>query len=317
MTGPTYGGESDITPETAAEPETGVLRRPRPGSAAPVRAAGQRAVERRRPSPVPLALRAGPNLARVAAVSAWRLMNWSVDATTAGAGYVARRAMNGESAASILQEAAGDLRNVAWRALGLREEILGQSAVERAATPQGQTAQELQQRGTDLLRRSNDIHIVEDTHPAFSRILTEITPDEARILRYLYLEGPQPSIDVRTFRPFGIGSVLVAGGLNMIAEHAGCRNVERAHPYLTNLSRLGLIEFSKEQVGNPSRYQVIEAQPKVTEALKRAGRMPRTVHRSIHLNSFGEEFVRTCLPLNGRVVPQRNRVLQPGDGATP
>ena len=65
------------------------------------------------------------------------------------------------------------------------------------------------------------MHVVEDTHPAFARILTEITPDEARMLRYLYLEGPQPSIDVRTFRPFGIGSVLIEAGLNMIAEHAG------------------------------------------------------------------------------------------------
>ena len=81
-----------------------------------------------------------------------------------------------------------------------------------------------------------------------------------------------------------------------------------------------MIEFSKEQVRNPTRYQVIEAQPKVVEAMKSAGRMPRIVQRSVRLTSFGEEFVRTCLPLNGKVVPQRDPrpgpspQVQDGDG---
>ena len=37
---------------------------------------------------------------------------------------------------------------------------------------------------------------------------------------------------------------------------------------------------------------------KWAEALKRAGRMPKMVQRSIHLNSFGEDFCRTCLPVD-------------------
>ena len=51
---------------------------------------------------------------------------------------------------------------------------------------------------------------------------------------------PQLSLDIRTFRPLGIGSELVAAGLSMIAEHAGLRNLDRIDQYLTNLSRLGL-----------------------------------------------------------------------------
>ena len=99
----------------------------------------------------------------------------------------------------------------------------------------------------------------------------------------------------------------------MVAEHAGLRNIDRIDPYLTNLSRLGLVDLSKEQVSNPTRYQVIEAQPKVITALKRAGRSPKMVQRSIRLTAFGEEFVRTCLPLNGKVVPQRDpRIVSPG-----
>jgi Abortive infection alpha len=239
-----------------------------------------------------------PDLARVAAASWWKVTSWSLQTTIAATATVIKRTTSGAAPAVVIAGLASDARGAAWRALGLTDQT-DERGVPETIVPAGATTHDLRARGTELLRRSNDVHVVEDTHPAFARILSEITPDEARILRFLYLQGPQPSIDVRTNRPLGIGSELVAGGLNMIGEHAGCRNVEWIHQYLTNLFRLGMVEFSKEQVSNPQRYQLVEAQPKVADALKRAGRWPRTVHRSIHLNAFGEEFCRTCLPLNG------------------
>jgi hypothetical protein len=275
------------------------------------------------PLPIPAALRprlgmlrAVPGLARVASVTAINAVGWSVHATRASANYVAKRAVDGEAPAAILQEAANDLRKYAVQALGLNASYPGAPLTqERGAARAVQADNELLRRGEELLRRSNDVHISEETHPAFARILTEITPDEARILRFLYLEGPQPSLDIRTFRPLGIGSELVAAGLNMIAEHAGCRYPDRIHPYLTNLGRLGLIDFSKEQVENPQRYQVIEAQPKTAEALKRAGRSPKLIQRSIRLTDFGVEFVKACLPLGRAVIPDRSlRAPEPGGG---
>jgi abortive infection alpha-like protein len=240
-----------------------------------------------------------PELVRVAAVSWWRAMSWSVETTAGVAGAVLRRATSGEPPTAVLAALASDARGAAWRALGVAEHT-DAHGVPEVISPAGASPQDLRAQGSELLRRSNDVHVVEDTHPAFARILAEITPDEARILRFLYLNGPQPAVDVRTNRPLGVGSQLVEGGLNLIGEQAGCRNVERVHPYLTNLFRLGMVEFPKEQVSNPQRYQLVEAQPKVVAALKRAGRWPRTVRRSILLSSFGEEFCRTCLPLDAR-----------------
>src|SRR4051812_14847114 len=69
--------------------------------------------------PSPAVLKAAPELARVAAVSAFQMLSWTVGATAAGANYVARRAVAGQPATAILQEAAGDLRNFALRTLGL------------------------------------------------------------------------------------------------------------------------------------------------------------------------------------------------------
>ena len=297
--------ELDV-PETD-EPGTAITRRPSPG----IRRCPSPGVLGLRPSPD--ILRAAPNLARVAAVSTLHLLSWGVGAAAASANYVVRRSVEGQPASAIVQEAATDLRNLALRALGIDPGNVPTVALGGQGVPsfdrnpvRGASARDLQRRGVELLRRSNDVNVIEDTHPAFARILSEITPDEARILRYIYLEGPQPSLDIRTYRPLGIGSELVAAGMSMIGEHAGLRNLERIEQYLTNLNRLGLIDFSREPVSNPNRYQVIEAQPKTVTALKSAGRAPKLVQRSILLTSFGEEFVRTCLPLNGRVMPTRN-----------
>ena len=81
----------------------------------------------------------------------------------------------------------------------------------------------------------------------------------------------------------------------MIGMRAGCRHVERVPAYLNNLHRLGLVWFSREPVVDTRRYQVLEVQPDVMEAKRRAGR-GRTKRRSIHLTPFGKDFCDSCLP---------------------
>jgi hypothetical protein len=156
-------------------------------------------------------------------------------------------------------------------------------------------APSLRDEGEQLLRRSRDVHYEEPAHPAYERIMSELAPDEARILRLLLLNGPQPSVDVRTGGPTGlVKSRLVAPGLSMIGARAGCRYVERVPSYLNNLFRLGLIWFSRETLNDPSRYQVLEAQPDVLEAIHSVGHA-KVVRRSIHLTPFGEDFCRVAL----------------------
>jgi hypothetical protein len=240
---------------------------------------------------VPTVAAAVPSLARLGASMVWRATRWGVSTTAAAVSAGGGRAMHGDPAGIVVATVVSEVRSHAQELVNPSDPLTEQ------ASRQPDSELGLQMRGEMLIRRSNDVGENADRHPAFSRILGEITPDEARILRFLYVDGPQPSVDVRTGRPLGIGSELIESGLNMIGEMAGVSQVDRTTLYLTNLSRLGLVEFSKEQVSNPQRYQLIEAQPKSVDALKRAGRMPRTVRRSILLNAFGKEFCEVCLPL--------------------
>ena len=226
-------------------------------------------------------------LLRIAANAGLSTAQWVVQTSVHTGQRVLRGLAAGEPPVKIAQDLGAELRSAAQSALG----------VEPAPAEQHASTEELRARGAELLRRSADVRFVEDTHPAYERILGEITPDEARMLRFLYRDGPQPMVDVRTNRPLGIGSELIEAGLSMVGRLAGVRNMDRTNAYLNNLFRLGLVWYSREEV-EPERYQVVEVQPEVQEAIAKAGRAGKTIRRSIHLTPFGEDFCHTCLPLD-------------------
>jgi hypothetical protein len=239
-------------------------------------------------------LRAAPGLLRLATTSGWHFFEWTVKTSVDTGRDVVQTLASGALPSAMIGEFIDELKNVGRQALGLAgaggEVVPARPASSRLSTT------ELRARGAELLYQSADVWFTEDVHPAFERILGEMAPDEARILRFLATEGPQPAIDVRTGRPLGIGSELIEAGLSMIGLRAGVRNMGRTNAHQNNLFRLGLIWFSREEV-DPVRYQVLEVQPDVADALKRAGRMPKIVRRSIHLTPFGEDFCRNCLPI--------------------
>lgn len=254
-------------------------------------------------------------VARIAAGAWWRTASWSVGASV----RVARSAVDPSAAAELAQDLTEALRRYARELLGLSDGSLDRrikrllpavsepagTAVERDGPAADAAALRLQ--GAELLRQSANVNLEQGAHPAYARILLELAPDEARILRLLATDGPQPAVDVRSMQLIGLGSQLVAEGLNMLGAQAGSRHPDRVPAYLNNLNRLGLIWFSKEPIEEPISYQVLEAQPAVLAAVKSA-RRARNVQRSIRLTPFGKDFCDVCLPLESdatRVLTER------------
>jgi Abortive infection alpha len=241
-------------------------------------------------------------LARLAATAYWRSARWTFSASTRAGRSAIRAASNGETPAEIFRATRAELQEQARRFLGIPpgpqpHRDAGAMTAEEAEIEREAARKSLRERGAELLRRSADVNFEEDAHPAYARILDDLAPDEGRILRLLMVEGPQPSVDVRAgWLPLKLSTELVAPGMNMIGAEAGCRHRDDVPAYLNNLFRLGLIWFSSEPVEDAVRYQVLEAQPEVGEAIKSAGRA-HTVRRSIELTPFGKDFCRLCLPL--------------------
>ena len=261
---------------------------------------------RRRRRLGPISSAAG--LARIGAAAWWRTTIWSAAASARVGSRVVRAARTGQAPVEVFRGASAEARSYARRVLGIidPDELIRRAAAEittRNAGANGASRGDgsdrpLRELGAELLRRSADVNFDEGTHPAYARILEDLAPDEARILRLLVASGSQPTVDVRSgLLPLNATSELVAPGLNMIGAEAGCRFQADTPVYLNNLFRLGLIWFSREPLPDPLRYQVLESQPQVIEAIESAGRA-RTVRRSIELTPFGKQFCELCLPLD-------------------
>jgi hypothetical protein len=268
------------------------------------------------PSGQPVTAADIPGLARLVAVSSFRIGAWAA-VTGVNAG---RRAVD----VALHPERAGELaEDLLAAASAVSKALVGEhgedrvwaaaasspvlrvvaDAVETVAPRSGGETESVQvnplhQAGQELLRRSRDVWSEDRGHPAYARIIEELAPDEGRILLLLLRRGPQASVDVRAGGLLGTAtSTLVQANLTMIGALAGCRYVERVPSYLHNLERLGLIWFSSETLRDLTEYQVLEAQPDVLDALHLA-RRTRAVRRSIHLTPFGEDFCRDGLGLH-------------------
>lgn len=233
---------------------------------------------------------------------------WAVDTTVEATRQIAQAAMEGESSAELAERTGAALQSLARGVLGVREgdrprEVVRYVPTGNAAgdptngsSVRSDSLVDLRRRGDALLARSADVYFSEEVHPAYDRILDQLAPDEARILRFMALSGPQPVLDVRTSRPLGIGAEVISRDLTSVPGQAGVRHPERARIYIINLQRLGLLHISDEPV-LASRYMVLEVQPSVEAALRRAGRAPKVVRKSLRLTEFGEDFCRACFTI--------------------
>jgi hypothetical protein len=256
-----------------------------------------------------------PAVARLATEAWVRSAVWGVENGVKAGVRLARAAVDPRSAAELAQDVRSGIRYYAREFLGItdlddRVRLLsppenrfvagtGPAAAARARRrreDEEQTPEEaLRAQAAELLRQSADVRVDDRTHPAYARILQELAPDEGRILRLLAVEGPQPSVDIRAANLIGVGSQLVAQGLNMVGPEAGVRHVDRVAAYLNNLQRLALVEFSDEPLDDAIRYQVLEAQPHVLEAIHAASRA-KAQQRTLRLTPFGKDFCDVCLP---------------------
>jgi len=239
----------------------------------------------------------GLGLARLAVGGAWRTSRWGLSTSM----QIAERAVGslaaGESVTRVANEAANGARDALMELVGVGHPEEHDESPRRQRRERPMSAQELRRRGADLLRRSADVTDDEETHPAYARILESLSPDEARILRMLEREGPQPAVDVRSASAVPHNSELVEANLTMLGILAGCRHTERTQAYLNNLVRLGLVLVADEPLRDPDAYQVLEAQPDVQGAMDSAKRS-RTIRRSIRLTPFGRDFVGTCMSID-------------------
>ncbi|MFC7228907.1 DUF4393 domain-containing protein [Salinirubellus salinus] len=235
-------------------------------------------------------------VARIAAAASQRATGYSVRSGVRTGTRMVQAVVNAESIADLVER----VREITFdemRRLGI-DVGEAETPASRWAARRQVDAERLREEAGWLLDRSADVDYEEPVHPAFPNVLRQLAADEARILRLLIAEGDEPAVTVRDRGVVPLSSSLVAEDLTMIGINAGVRDEDRVSVYLDNLERLGLVAFSDEPVETLKRYQVLEAQPAVEDAMDEASR-PKLVRHSVGLTAFGTAFCETCLPFVG------------------
>ena len=250
-------------------------------------------------------------IARIAAGAWLRGASWGLGTTLKATRRLGEAAVSGESAAQLIDEIREESIESLRRVLGVVErepraapitDAFNSIVPDRrpAPDPDRDTAESLRDRGTALLERAAEVDRGGTAiHPGFERIIDQLAPDEARILKLISNGGPQPIVYIHRAAPMGLGAREVARRLSLIGREAGCLRPELLPAYIDNLVRLGLIAIRRDPVADEQAYEVVEAQPEVVEALRSIsgtvfrGQISR---RSVHLSDFGRTFCQVCFP---------------------
>lgn len=138
--------------------------------------------------------------------------------------------------------------------------------------------------------------------PALMSIVSQLSPDQARMLRHLHLDGPAPAVDVVAVPKFAVSGTtgrLVAQSLNVLTDRSGGEDAETGPAHLHNVIRLGLVAIENRELPGHGDYDLIESgrvyATVVAEVAATPGLRAKTVRQTVRLTPLGLELARRAL----------------------
>lgn len=161
--------------------------------------------------------------------------------------------------------------------------------------------EELREMYANLLANSMNKVVKNGVHPGFVEIIKQLSPDEAKILKYLAQNKTVPTITLRYNNEKGEGFEVVKNFSN-IGELSNCDNPLAINQYFDNLIRLGLLRKSTlSSLSEKSLYEPLKHHPHIqvyaNSDIERPGPYNK-VHFNeeyMELTAFGESFCNICL----------------------
>lgn len=134
------------------------------------------------------------------------------------------------------------------------------------------TRDDVRSKLVNLLAASMNTDTAEFVHPAFVEILKQMTPDEAKILNQLPKEFlHEPIIDIAVEKYHQNGLFVLFNSIGLIGEDANCEFPDRLPLYLTNLTRLGLVDIPENSgLADAWRYNRIRKSSLYLDKVKAA-----------------------------------------------
>lgn len=163
--------------------------------------------------------------------------------------------------------------------------------------------EEIRNMYANLLASSMSEKVKNDVHPAFVEIIKQLSPDEARILKYLYNGlGTEPMIHLRLVDNNTHGGVAVIRNFTQLfrkVEKLEQNDYNKVAILVDNLSRQKLIEIHEGSfLTDSKRYEPLE-QDSVVQSLKNQRIEENKVwdikKTYLSLTHLGESFCKICI----------------------
>lgn len=163
-------------------------------------------------------------------------------------------------------------------------------------TPMPSADEQIRQRFRALL--DPDGRDVEGMTPALLAITAQLSPDEARVLRYLHDTDRVPVVSVMAGSMGSRTGPVVAEHLSLVVERAGGDHPERGPEYVGNLLRLGLCTVEDRAPTGHRDIDLVTAGAHFQGAIRAVrdqGARPRVTTRTLRLTALGRRLVDIAL----------------------
>ena len=162
--------------------------------------------------------------------------------------------------------------------------------------------EELRDMYANLLSSAMNDVVKKGVHPGFVEIIKQLSPDEAKILRYMKSNSTIPTISLRACNTKGDGIYIIKGFSN-VGELAQCEEPLEINKYFDNLVRLGLIEKSKALsvltdktlYESLKKHEFINSGEEYVKGLDTNHNVPNYEEGYISVTDFGKMFCSICL----------------------
>ncbi len=151
----------------------------------------------------------------------------------------------------------------------------------------------------ELLERSQSQTREQALDDFYSVLLSELVPDEARILALLSDGEPQAILHVGIGAPIGPVRRLVAENFAGFGRAAQVKLLEHLPLYIEHLKALRLVEEHAEVAALDVKYQILEGLRDLRDAVEQARRgtrqSVRILRRTLRISPLGDQLWQACV----------------------
>lgn len=159
---------------------------------------------------------------------------------------------------------------------------------------------ELSELYANLLATSMDRATAYRAHPGFVDMIKNMSPDEARIMKFLASNYYYPLVNIKSVSTQNQSFLIPHRHLSLLGLDAKVEYPPLTSNYIDNLERLGLVQVeTMTRISKDEPYTRIEAYPQVKQIVddlkKLEGRTVDVEKMRLAVTDLGKQFIRSCV----------------------